>query len=246
MGFCPEKLPASILSSFPVPSYPVNANGKTYGTLAFTRYIGAEPDLVACLGIDGTYGYCYQTDLDGEQVNNPEEAIEYMQRLEEMRRNGEQYERIIPLYAEDGITVIGEFGMGDLGANVHVGENTTDYAIAEPVEPADSTIKVQPATPRTGGGYLVFYYGEHQIVDATLMVGESVSFGWKFSAGAELNGDPTILWESSDTSVFTVDSVTGEINAIGHGTAVCTATAEYRTVDDTVGYITGECIIRVK
>jgi hypothetical protein len=103
----------------------VNESGYTYGTIkppmpGDDMSVSEEntPDLIACVGIDGTVGYCYKTDLDGEQPNNPEEAIEYMKRLEkryeEMRRTGEVYVSIIPLYAEDGVTVIGEFGIGGL------------------------------------------------------------------------------------------------------------------------------------
>ena len=103
----------------------VNENDQTYGTIKppvtnDDLKVSEEntPDLIACVGIDGTEGYCYRTDLDGEQPNNPEEAIEYMKRLEEryeeMRRTGEKYIRIIPLYAEDGVTVIGEYGIGGL------------------------------------------------------------------------------------------------------------------------------------
>jgi flagellar basal body-associated protein FliL len=100
----------------------VNENDQTYGSIkppmpGDDMRVTEEntPDLIACAGIDGTEGYCYRTDLDGEQPNTPEEASEYMKRLEdriaEMKITGEKYLRIIPLYAEDGITVIGEFGI---------------------------------------------------------------------------------------------------------------------------------------
>ncbi|MDR1589885.1 MAG: hypothetical protein LBS51_06795 [Oscillospiraceae bacterium] len=87
-------------------AYPVNANGQTYGTVGIVEdpatYV--EPDLIACMGTDGTVGYCYKVDLDGEQPSTPEEALEYMARLAE---NG--YTREIPLYESDGETVIGQF-----------------------------------------------------------------------------------------------------------------------------------------
>ena len=108
----------------------VNENNQTYGTIkrlmpGDNMEVSEEntPDLIAAIGIDGTYGYVLRTDLDGEQPNNPEEAMEYMKRLEEryeeMRRTGEIYTRIISLYAEDGITVIGEFGIGGLDEGYH-------------------------------------------------------------------------------------------------------------------------------
>ena len=112
-----QLIPASLRSEYAIPPYMVNENGQTYGTMAFVGpHNPVPPDLIACIGIGGTEGYCYGTDLDGEQPNNPDEAVEYMKRLEaryeEMRRTGEKYVRLIPLYAEDGVTVIGEFGIG--------------------------------------------------------------------------------------------------------------------------------------
>ena len=105
-------LPATVRSEYAIPPYPLNENGQTYGTMARVGpYNPVGPDLVAALGIDGTEGFVYQTDLDEDKPNNPEEAIEYMKRLEEMRMSGEKYVRIIPLYANNGETIIGEFGL---------------------------------------------------------------------------------------------------------------------------------------
>jgi hypothetical protein len=96
-------------------NYPnTNDNGQTYG------FIEPEnvPDLISAIGIDGTEGYVLEIDLIGEQPNNPEEALEIMKRLEErieeMHITGERFVRIIPFYAADGVTVIGEFGIGSL------------------------------------------------------------------------------------------------------------------------------------
>jgi len=113
----------------------VNENNQTYGTIkpllpGDDMEVSEKntPDLIACIGIGGTFGYCYRTDLDGVQPNNPEEALEYMKRLEEryeeMRRTGEIYTRIIPLYAEDGVTISGEFGVGGL-SEVSYNDNST-------------------------------------------------------------------------------------------------------------------------
>lgn len=106
--------------------YNINKNGQTYGigsvsdedvTNQMTQPI-ILPELILTKGIDGTIGYVYKSDLDGEQPQNPEEVLEYMKRLEEryeeMRQTGEEYVRSIPLYAEDGETVIGEVGIGGL------------------------------------------------------------------------------------------------------------------------------------
>ena len=111
-------LPAAVISEYAIPPYLVNKNGQTYGTLAGVGPNNpVEPDLIAAVGIDDTtVGYVYKTDLEEDQPNNPDEALEYMRRREErhaeMITTGEKYIRIIPLYAEDGETVIGEFGIG--------------------------------------------------------------------------------------------------------------------------------------
>jgi hypothetical protein len=97
------------------PVYAVNANGQTYAAVGNLnlRTPDEEPDLIACAGIDGTEGYCYKTDLDGERPKNPEEALEYMRRLEKAIAESEDgYTRVIPLYESDGETVIGSFGIG--------------------------------------------------------------------------------------------------------------------------------------
>jgi hypothetical protein len=97
--------------------YQKNKNGLTYGTLeAVAKNPLAEtPDLIACEGIDGTIGYCYRADLDGDQPSNPEEAIKYMEELNKQIaiaiKNGEVFLRYIPLYDSDGKTVIGKFGI---------------------------------------------------------------------------------------------------------------------------------------
>ena len=97
--------------------YQRNKNGFTYGTMEAVAKdpLVEAPDLIACAGIDGTIGYCYKADLDGEQPSNPEEAIKYMEELNKQIaiaiKNGEVFLRYIPLYDSDGETVIGKFGI---------------------------------------------------------------------------------------------------------------------------------------
>lgn len=113
---CAMLLSESIRNAYVKPVYPINENGLTYGSLSNADFYGVEPDLIAAIGIDGTEGYVYKTDLAAGQPKNPEEAVEYMKlmktRYEEMNMTGEKYEKIIPLYAIDGISIIGEFGIG--------------------------------------------------------------------------------------------------------------------------------------
>ncbi len=61
---------------------------------------GAEriPELVLASGDDGTSGYVRYEDLEGVEPSTPEEAAEISSRP-----------RIVPLYAEDGVTIIGRY-----------------------------------------------------------------------------------------------------------------------------------------
>lgn len=83
-----------------------NNTGQTYGT-HIDNGIGEweEPDLIAVVGEDNIEGYVKKSDLynDLEMPSTPEEAIEYTKKKEE------QGARFIPVYTEDGKTVIGEY-----------------------------------------------------------------------------------------------------------------------------------------
>lgn len=56
------------------------------------------PELIKAAGDHGVSGYVRYEDLEGPQASTPEEAI---------AMSGQ--ERVIPVYAEDGITVIDQF-----------------------------------------------------------------------------------------------------------------------------------------
>jgi len=117
-GYNGVPLPEAVRKKYFAPIYPVNEKGQTYGIDGLAGPYASPPDLIAVVGIDGTEGYIYNSLQDAHgghpPPQNPEEATEYMrwleERKEEMRRNGEEYILIVPLYAADGVTVIGEFG----------------------------------------------------------------------------------------------------------------------------------------
>jgi len=88
------------------PVFPVNQNGETYGPMGFVNTAGQEPDLISAVGVDGTQGYLKKKDMFGDQPNNPEEAMAYMERLEKEKASGHKF---ISLFASDGKTIIGEF-----------------------------------------------------------------------------------------------------------------------------------------
>jgi len=85
----------------PVPVFPKNANGQTYGSSALVNSPDQEPDLISAVGVNGTEGYVRSEDLNGKLPNTPEEAVAYNRKL--------KTERLIPLYDVDGKTIIGEF-----------------------------------------------------------------------------------------------------------------------------------------
>ncbi|MFD0716969.1 peptidase [Paenibacillus sp. GCM10027626] len=80
--------------------YGVNDNGETYGSALSEYSIGVEPDLVSAIGTNGVEGYVRATDL-APNVLSPDEVIEYM--------NEKGNSQTIPLYADNGTTVLGEF-----------------------------------------------------------------------------------------------------------------------------------------
>jgi hypothetical protein len=90
---CP-RLPAA-------PPYPVNDNGMTYGSGAGIDADDPGPDLVAAHGSDGRCGFVRATD-------RPRPARTLAEALAGPGPDG----RDVPLYAQDGVTVIGELRTG--------------------------------------------------------------------------------------------------------------------------------------
>ncbi|EJL45347.1 hypothetical protein BAG01nite_47110 [Brevibacillus agri] len=91
----------------PVPEFPINEQGQTYGSALNVTSLGAEPDLIKAYGVDGTLGYVRSEDLRGVKPKNPSEAVALTKQL------NAKGSRHIPLYDVDGKTVIGQFSIGD-------------------------------------------------------------------------------------------------------------------------------------
>ena len=79
------------------PPYPVNENGMTYGSGARVDADDPGPDLVAAYGIHGRCGFIRSADRQGAT---------------ERVAGSDPGGRDIPLYAQDGVTVIGSFRIG--------------------------------------------------------------------------------------------------------------------------------------
>ena len=115
------------------PDFPRNKSGQTYGetfNVAFENY----PDLIGVIATNGMEGYAYKEDLIDEYVpQSPEEAVEYMNKLEELNNQGIFFQ-VIPVYKSDGKTVIGEFEMSiDVSFNIDksLGEEEVNKLVLE-------------------------------------------------------------------------------------------------------------------
>ncbi len=86
-------------------TYPTNANGQTYGS-AVGASLSNPPDLILTYASNGQIGYVYSSQLSassGANVTTPSEAVAW-----DAIRNRIQ---VIPVYAVDGTTVIGNFSI---------------------------------------------------------------------------------------------------------------------------------------
>ena len=87
------------------PPYPVNENGLSYGSGAGVDEDDPGPDLVAAIGTNGRCGFVRASDREEDIPGDPEEALAHLAELDPDGRD-------IPLYAQDGVTVIGSFHIG--------------------------------------------------------------------------------------------------------------------------------------
>ncbi len=87
------------------PPYPVNDNGMTYGSGASIDEHDPGPDLIAAYGTNGRCGFIRATDR-GPGPQTLEEVVDHL--ADEQDAGGHD----IPLYEQDGVTVIGVFHVG--------------------------------------------------------------------------------------------------------------------------------------
>lgn len=104
----PSAPPTEAVSAAPLPDiaepvYDFNQLGQSFGSLVGVADQKLWPDLIDTIGDDGkTQGYVLKSDFLGPQPRTPEEAIKIQNEVNSKPRT-------IPLYAKDGITVIGTF-----------------------------------------------------------------------------------------------------------------------------------------
>lgn len=110
MLFAPRSLSADVPSQpMPAPDYPENDSGLSFGSAAEAPSPDQEPDLISAVATNGREGYVLKSELDdangsavAAEFSTPEEALAW-----QAAQSGE--DRTVPVYAEDGVTVIGEF-----------------------------------------------------------------------------------------------------------------------------------------
>lgn len=88
--------------------YDVNGQGLTFGSLLSSEYMGVAPDLVSVVATNGTEGYIYFEDM---------EATDSAQVAQLISSDIDSYSYSVPtrtatVYANDGLTVVGEFEFG--------------------------------------------------------------------------------------------------------------------------------------
>lgn len=104
-GAPPAEEPIAV-SAKTLQDFPQNARGQRFGSGLEARTPADEPDLIASIGTNGQEGYVLKSDMRGIQPKTPAEAIALS---DAARKAGP---REIPLYAADGITIIGSFRLG--------------------------------------------------------------------------------------------------------------------------------------
>ena len=89
----------TVTRSMSLPEEKVNQNGEVYGSGLSDEQV----DLILTIGDNGIEGYVYAEDLYGPLAQNKEEYIEKM---------NQPMVKTIPVYEEDGITIIDQFTIG--------------------------------------------------------------------------------------------------------------------------------------
>jgi hypothetical protein len=85
------------------PSFPKNARGQSYGSSQAATSDDQVPDLVQAYATNGHVGFIRKDDLIPESPRNPEQAIQ--------ANAANARASVIPVYAADGVTRIGDFVM---------------------------------------------------------------------------------------------------------------------------------------
>ena len=97
--------------------------------------------LILVTGIDGTVGYVYEKDLLNENVKADENLLDYLQNLKDTASSDLKNTvnaTLIPLYAEDGKTVIGQYGLGYIAGEYDIDLYRVDSGMLESKHPVQA------------------------------------------------------------------------------------------------------------
>lgn len=83
--------------------FPTNSHGQTYGSLKDAPGPNLEPDLIQARSESGVVGYVLRSELEPAPAASPRDAYAQMQAA--MAAGP----KTIPMYAQDGVTVVGSF-----------------------------------------------------------------------------------------------------------------------------------------
>lgn len=92
-----------------VPLYETNDRGLTFGSSLEATSPENEPDLILAIATNGKEGYVLKTDLDEADGSNAASEFSSPAAANAWQARQRQEPIVIPVYAEDGITAIGEF-----------------------------------------------------------------------------------------------------------------------------------------
>jgi hypothetical protein len=97
------------------PVWPTNANGQTYGSLSKSTSSATDPVLVQAIATNGKEGYVFSSQLNPPGPSSPAQAL-----AQQAAKTTPQY---IPVYAQDGTTVIGQFVVSEPSKDVQTPAN---------------------------------------------------------------------------------------------------------------------------
>lgn len=89
--------------------WPVNEQGKSFGAVDEASSLADEPDLILVQATNGRFGYVPKAELNPPLPASPAEAVA----LQDARPAGG---KLIPVFAVDGVTVVGQFRVGGFTA----------------------------------------------------------------------------------------------------------------------------------
>jgi hypothetical protein len=103
------------------PSYPVNAQGQTFGSIARTSNPSDYPDLIEVVATNGVIGYINKAAFLG----TPPTLQQVLSYPRDSSGNFVAPSSTVPVYSSDGTTQVGIFNIGGNGPSTNFNSGTT-------------------------------------------------------------------------------------------------------------------------